>query len=341
MSEPDVTLEEALARLDAAVPMLLTADPTVRAVGLEDLPGGGYGLVTTQCRDVIRPLGATTALPTKAEGLPVRHRTVARSPAVLARMPLPLNGGAASQPVAERNLHRPLPWGAELQNFDADRRGGYLARGGVCVGSLGCVVRTREGRLALLSNNHVLADENHGLPGHDRVLQCAARHYAPSHDVARLGAFEPVISWQGPGTVPPLRAMNLVDAALAELNAGIDWLPTWLNHHGMPPAHGLAVAMQGDRVHKVGRTTGGTQGVVTQIGITMGPVGYMDGPAYFRRVFAIERDDGRPFASNGDSGAAIVRSDGALVGLLFAGDDVTTYACDAHNVMAALGCTLA
>ncbi len=51
---------------------------------------------------------------------------------------------------------------------------------------------------------------------------------------------------------------------------------------------------------------------------------------------------GTLFSSGGDSGSAIVAAqDGALLGLLYAGNGVETYACSAAEALNALGATLA
>lgn len=338
MNEP-TSVREALARVDEAALTLFAADPAIRAVGLECRAEGRFGWVATRCGDVARPLASPPPLMTHAAGMPVRHRHSRRSPAQLARAPLPLATGVN---VPERRLMRPLPWGAELQNFDADERAGVLRENVACVGTLGCVVTLADGTAAVLSNNHVLADENHGRPGHDRVLQCGSTRYAASHDVARLGAFVTVHAWHGAGS-PGLagHAWNLVDAALAPLSPGVAWRKGYLREHAIAPARTVGSPLPGDRVYKVGRTTRLTRGLVVEIGTTVGPIHYRDGPAYFRRAFAIVGTEGRPFAQPGDSGSTIVREDGVLVGLLFAGTDDLTYACEAENVFQALGCTLA
>lgn len=236
---------------------------------------------------------------------------------------------------------RPLCWGVEVQNFDADRRAGVLAHGQSFVGTLGCFVRLRDGSLALLSNNHVLADENHGLPGHDRVLQCASLAFAVHHHAAVLAQFVPIKPWHGPGVVPPLKERNVVDAAVAHVAAGTAWQQAYLSSRPVAPAGTLGFAQPGDRVYKVGRTSELTYGVVQQVGINVGPISYRDGPSYFRRVFTVQGAGHGAFAGPGDSGSAIVRDDGCLVGLLFAGRDDETYACDADSVFAALDCQLA
>lgn len=76
--------------------------------------------------------------------------------------------------------------------------------------------------------------------------------------------------------------------------------------------------------------------------VEAGPVGYEGGGAYFRRSFAVRGLMDTLFSSGGDSGSAIVAAkDGALLGLLYAGNGVETYACPATEALSALEATLA
>ncbi len=73
----------------------------------------------------------------------------------------------------------------------------------------------------------------------------------------------------------------------------------------------------------------------------MGPVPYDPGPCWFQRSIVIEGDNGTMFSDHGDSGSAIVRADGMMVGLLYAGNGTQTYACPIANVLTDCMCTLA
>lgn len=103
---------------------------------------------------------------------------------------------------------------------------------------------------------------------------------------------------------------------------------------------GVASPAAGDRVYKVGRTTGLTYGTVKQIGVVVGPVPYDPGMCWFRQSIVIEGDNGATFSDHGDSGSAIMRIDGMVLGLLYAGNGTHTYACDINNVLRTLQCQL-
>lgn len=109
----------------------------------------------------------------------------------------------------------------------------------------------------------------------------------------------------------------------------------------MPAPRGITEAALGDKVYKVGRTTGLAFGTVTQIGTLVGPIAYTPGPCWFRNSITIESDDGSIFSDHGDSGSIIVRSDGMAVGLLYAGNRTHTYACRIGHAMNELHCQLA
>src|SRR5436309_1367966 len=87
-----------------------------------------------------------------------------------AQVPYPL----AASFVPEQQSHRPLVCGLQVQNVDDDdrqRQAGELGPGFLVIGTLGCFVRLASGSDAALSNNHVLAGENRGRKGQDRILQ--------------------------------------------------------------------------------------------------------------------------------------------------------------------------
>jgi hypothetical protein len=61
------------------------------------------------------------------------------------------------------------------------------------------------------------------------------------------------------------------------------------------------------------------------------------GGCWFRGSFVIEGDDGEPFSEGGDSGAIVVRQAGEVVGMVYAGNGVETFACPITKVLAELG----
>src|SRR5690606_17982944 len=95
-------------------------------------------------------------------------------------------------------------------------------------------------------------------------------------------------------------------------------------------------------VGKSGRTTGLTQGRVTQIGVSVN-VGFPGGRvALFGNQIAIRSVNANPFSAGGDSGSPIWQWTSGLrpVGLLFAGGGGTTFANPIGSVLAALNIRL-
>jgi hypothetical protein len=90
-------------------------------------------------------------------------------------------------------------------------------------------------------------------------------------------------------------------------------------------------------VGKSGRTTGLTQGRVTQIGVSVN-VNYNGRVALFRNQIAIQSVNTSPFSAGGDSGSLIWQWGTGVrpVALLFAGGGGTTFANPIGAVLAAL-----
>ena len=229
---------------------------------------------------------------------------------------------SAHSPAALRRRVRPL------------RPGLSVAHPSVRAGTLGGFVRL-DGRLALLSNNHVIAAGNAAAVG-DEVLQPGpADGGGPGDRVATLTAF------------PPLRPgrANLVDAAVAVLDPGIEAEPAALP--GGSLTRGVPAAAEidpDDLVEKVGRTTGHTAGRVTAVEVDGVAVRYDDAVHSFDDQVEIEGLTGA-FSDGGDSGSVIWRSgDRAPLALLFAGSATggqqgggVTFANPLATVLAVLG----
>ncbi len=178
----------------------------------------------------------------------------------------------------------------------------------VSAGTLGGFVRLG-GRLAVLSNNHVLAASDAGAVG-DAVLQPGpADGGTPADRVATLAAFERFTA----------RA-NRIDAAVATLDEGVQADPAGVpgGPLGATVPEGIEVEPD-EEVEKVGRTTGHTRGRVTAVEVDGVAVQYDDGLYVFDDQIEIEGLSGA-FSSGGDSGSVIWRSsDRAPLALLFAG----------------------
>ncbi len=244
-----------------------------------------------------------------------------------------------------RDKWRPAPGGVSIGHVD------------ITAGTLGCLV-TRGGEVFILSNNHVLADVNRARLG-DPILQPARYDGGtPADEIARLADFisirfgteepecplasgtERALNWAARtlGSSHRLQsyrlapAENQVDAAIARpLSA--DLVERQILEIGLP--QGVHEATLGTRVQKSGRTTGHTQGTIRQIDVTIG-VDY-DG----RTATFTDQLMAGAMSSGGDSGSAVLDEAGYVVGLLFAGSDLTTVITPIQLVLDALSIQIA
>ena len=181
----------------------------------------------------------------------------------------------------------------------------------VTAGTLGGFVRLpgQEGLLAL-SNNHVLAAGNAATESDAALQPGVADGGTPADRFGSLSAFVRLAT--GPG--------NLVDAAVAALDAGVGADPTGYPGGALlPTVAGVDDVDPDERVEKLGRTTGHTHGRITAVEVDGVGVQYDDGVRTFDDQVEIEGLAGA-FSAGGDSGSVIWRSrDRAPLGLLFAG----------------------
>lgn len=236
-------------------------------------------------------------------------------------------------------------------------------------GTLSCIVR-RGAEYFMLSNNHVLALLNEAKPGDpilqpapadggtalDIVGQLA--EFVPLHflDEAEASASLPEAQQEargcltsvssilaqllrdikglqrptttGPAPIKPLEASNYVDAALA---SPIDFAlldPDIVDLVG-PPA-GIALPRLGMPVIKSGRTTALTQGIITQLDVTV-DVRYGNRVARFVDQIAVT-----PFSQPGDSGSLVLDYERRAVGLLFSGSERISVVNPIEAVLSAL-----
>jgi hypothetical protein len=195
----------------------------------------------------------------------------------------------------------------------------------ITAGTLGCLAVLNNNRLVILSNNHVLANENDAQPG-DPIIQPGRVDGGqnPAHLIGALERFVP-INFPGP---------NLVDAAAAWTSFSL----VSRRHvtYAMSPTP-AAVRPQ-MVVMKNGRTTQATAGVVTGVHVNGVRVTYTAGVAVFNDQVVIQGIGGRPFSAGGDSGSVIVvAATRQPVALLFAGSATHTIANPIAAVMSQLG----
>ncbi len=209
---------------------------------------------------------------------------------------------ASGLPVLTDEL-RPLIIGCSIGHFR------------ITAGSLGAIVIDRQsGDPMVLSNNHVLADENRGRQG-DAILQPGDRDGGMNPDsiVAELASFLEL----------SLIDANFFDAAVAVLDSQTGFDQATL--HGLPDIaalRGLRPQLEDNiPVAKVGKTTAATRGRVTAFGVDNLRVDFDISELCFDDQVEIEGDGARPFSQGGDSGSLVVDFDGLGLGLLFAGSD--------------------
>jgi hypothetical protein len=320
--------------LKEAAREIASRDPRVHAVGLTSRRGK---LVLRAIRNIHHPVAAQglRAPLERFHAFAVVYEDTQQHLTALFKIP-----GASAQAASlpEQEGQRPLRLGLQLQNIDQDLRDGTTSRGYRTVGTLGCFV-IQGSSLLMLSNNHVLAGENAGLEG-DRIQQPGALEAVDEQMVADLAGFAPLRFAEAGHLGMSGDAVNLVDAATARVRDGTRALQAYLPFRNLQPPTSLREPRLGEHVYKVGRTTGLTRGQVSTTFVETGPVGYGAGVAFFERSFAVRGIMGTQFSSGGDSGSAIVSAhDGALLGLLYAGDGIETYACPAVAVFEALELT--
>src|SRR6059036_1140963 len=170
----------------------------------------------------------------------------------------------------------------------------------ITAGTLGVLAR-RNGRPVILSNNHVLANQNAGRVG-DPILQPGP----VARFLARL--FAPLLHAAGWGLKRlPSGASNLVDAAVAEPIETRLVTPEIL---GIGRVRGTKEPEIGMPVRKSGRTTGVTQGRITAIDAVV-EVDYGGPTAIFREQIVSDL-----LSKGGDSGSLVVDDARHAVGLL-------------------------
>lgn len=182
----------------------------------------------------------------------------------------------------------------------------------ITAGTLGCFVRQRsDGAIGILSNNHVLADENKGKSG-DAILQ-PGKYDGGTKSKDTIGMLAEFVRLS-------TSKANLVDCAVGLLRPTIRHIATRIT--GLGTLAGVGPMPETNaRVAKLGRTTGLTHGRVTAFELDNVIVGYDLGNLRFDGQIEIEGAGADPFSDGGDSGSLIVDDELGGVGLLFAGGD--------------------
>lgn len=206
----------------------------------------------------------------------------------------------------------------------------------ITVGTFGCLVKKKgdkKGRLYILSNSHVLANQGVASVGDD-VLQPgrADGGRQPKDVIATLDDWVPFVF---SATGYP----NLVDAAIAKVRrkGSVDKRIRIL---GIQPTGVSRTLRRGLSVKKVGRTTDFTTGVIRDINYRLAlsyknPAGGK-GRAGLRDQVLCTR-----YTAGGDSGSAVLNNRNRIVGLHFAGSPSTSIFNRITHVFQALDIQLA
>lgn len=234
----------------------------------------------------------------------------------------------ALTPINPKARHRPAVPGTSIGHRD------------ITAGTFGLLVE-REGETYILSNNHVLANTNAG-EADDPIYQPGPADGGTANDaIATLTEYEPIDFGEASpecqfaelaakllnllarltGSQHRIQAVrqtsgvNRMDSALAKPDHP-DLVRAAVLGLGLPV--GVADLELGQSVQKMGRTTGLTQGTITQVDVTV-DVDYAGRKARFEdQVFA------SPMSSPGDSGSTILDMDRRIAGQLFAGSNQVT-----------------
>jgi hypothetical protein len=254
----------------------------------------------------------------------VRHKYALGNLAPRFRLPATIDGLPADvEEVGTFTAHqnpraplRPAPPGSSV---------GFVPAVGVMAGTFGALVTDGASQF-VLSSNHVLADLGR-VPVGAPILQPGTldRGRPNLHRLASLDRF-----------VPIQQSGNRVDAALARV---LEAEPVTNCILFIGPPRGVAPARRNMIVHKYGRTTDYTVGLITSVNTNV-RVQYGANAVIFDDQIVIQGLAGA-FSAEGDSGSLIVeRNSGAAVGLLFGGSPVRSLANHLGVVLPTLGVTL-
>ncbi len=176
------------------------------------------------------------------------------------------------------------------------------------VGTLGCFARDKNNRIHLLTASYVLGFHNNAQV--DDLVFVEGENSRNGQPVAKVAgnSLSPSKLITG-GPDPPS-----VGIASARCEPGIQ-----PDFEALPLAwriRSVGSAKEGDRVAKIGRTSGLTTGTVQSVDLTVKLSGFGQRLLVVSDCLRIKGDHGSEFSLAGDGGAAIVREDGAVLGII-------------------------
>ncbi len=275
------------------------------AMGLKDVVGAGVSMQADGSKKLLvlaRDASAYQTVPKEINGMSTQIEIV---------------GVIRASAYNTRGKYRPVvPAGVSIGNGRENS-----------AGTIGAVVM-RNGIRYLLSNNHVLARQNHARIG-EQIVQPgrADTRGIPTEAIAILSDYKPVSFTQN----------NNIDAAIARYTGYHSYSVV---QQAFSPSQVITTAKAGQSVMKMGRTTGLTYGTVQSTNVTI-RVEFDGQTAIFTNQIFVKGNAG-DFLQSGDSGSLLVTKDGAQpVGLLFAGGEGSAFANPIKPVLDYFGVTLA
>lgn len=267
----------------------------------------------------------------KFEGLPVEVDVLPRMQAGPAAQPQ-AEGGPAQQisPAGIIRRVQPICGGASISPLGKDY-----------AGTLGALVE-HQGRLCVLSNNHVLADID-SLPMGSEIGHPALD--GRPDEPAAFAALSKAIPLKFPTSTQSEMPVNHFDAAWAQVtDASLVQTGKMLGDLRYNPTKVLT-PVPGMRVIKMGRTTGVTRGMILGVALTNVRVNYglLNKPRYaiFNSVVRIVGNGQAPFSLPGDSGSVVLEeATGHPVAMIFAGSAQNSTACDLQALCSLHGLTV-
>lgn len=216
---------------------------------------------------------------------------------------------------------------AELVNKIRPVQPGYsCGHGSVSAGTIGGIFLDKFNKPVILSNNHVLANENRAKVG-DSIYQPGSADHPINKDNI-IGKLTKYVRLKTHG--------NVQDSAIARIN------PLLLTSNQISDIYpeinqrlkGFGSVTIGQSVQKCGRTTGYTTGRVLGVNASFG-IQYDFGTARFNQCIVLSA-----MSKGGDSGSIIQDMDGNAVALLFAGSNKVTIASPISLVQESYGLKL-
>jgi hypothetical protein len=199
-----------------------------------------------------------------------------------------------------RMRQRPLQPGSSVGHFQ------------ITAGTIGAIAKKRKtNRDVILSNNHVLANENNAKAG-DAILQEGARQgqaaVGPRCQADKMGGFD-----AEPGE--PARCRHRHGYEIDRRRSA------QLSGHRQARGRPRRPLVPGMEVSKVGRTTGVTHGRISAIEVDKVVIEYDLGSLSFDNQVEIESTGTGAFSAGGDSGSLILDDENRGCALLFAGSE--------------------